>query len=209
MRIAIFGAGGVGGYFGGRLAQAGDAEIIFIARGAHLQALREIGLRVKSLKGDFMLQPVQATDDPAGVGPVDAVLVGVKAWQVTKAAHALRPMVGPDTLVVPLQNGVEAPAQLAGILGADHVLGGFCRIVSYISEPGQVHQAGGDPYIAFGELDDRRSERVEQLLKALERFKTNADLVGNPQSPAAAPTPEQQARGPLGPGTRAQRTGTI
>ena len=164
MRIAIFGTGGVGGYFGGRLAQAGEAEVIFIARGAHLRALHERGLRVKSLKGDFTVQPVQATDEPARVGPVNVVLVGVKAWQVTEAANALRPIVGPNTVVVPLQNGVEAPSQLGGVLGDQHVMGGFCRIVSYISEPGQIHQAGGDPYIAFGELDNRRSERAEKLL---------------------------------------------
>jgi 2-dehydropantoate 2-reductase len=108
MRIAVFGTGAVGGYFGGRLAQAGE-EVTFIARGEHLQALRSHGLRVDSLKGDFVVQPAQATDDPAQVGVVDAVLVGVKAWQVTEAAQAMRPMVGPDTFVVPLQNGVEAP----------------------------------------------------------------------------------------------------
>ena len=161
MRIAVFGTGGVGGYFGGRLAQTGNVEIIFIARGAQLQALREHGLSVESLEGDFMVQPVQATDDTTQVGPVDVILVAVKAWQVTEAARALQPLVGPNTVVVPLQNGVEAPARLAGVLGDRHVLGGFCRIVSYISEPGRICQAGGDPYIAFGELDNRPSKRVE------------------------------------------------
>ena len=112
MRITIFGTGGVGGYFGGRLAQAGE-DVVFIARGEHLQALHAHGLRVDSIKGDFVVQPVQATDDPTQVGLVDVILVGVKAWQVSEAAEAMRPMVGPQTFVVPLQNGVEAPSQLA------------------------------------------------------------------------------------------------
>jgi len=165
MRIAIFGTGGVGGYFGGRLAQAGQ-DVTFIARGKHLQALRQHGLQVESVKGNFVVQPVQATDSPAEVGPVEVVIVGVKAWQVTEAAQAMRPMVGPDSFVVPLQNGVEAPAQLAAVLGHERVLGGFCRIVSYITGPGQIHNAGGDPYIAFGELDNHRSQRAERLLAA-------------------------------------------
>jgi len=166
MRIAVFGVGGVGGYFGGRLAQAQNNNVTFIARGKHLQAMRKQGLHVKSLKGDFLIHPIQATDTPAEVGPVEAVLLGVKAWQVTEAAKAIRPMVGPETMVVPLQNGVEAPVRLAEVLGDAPVLGGFCRIVSYITEPGHLHQAGGDPYIAFGELDNHRSERAERLLAA-------------------------------------------
>ena len=116
MRIAVFGAGGVGGYFGGRLAQAGE-DVVFIARGAHLQALRTHGLQVESLKGDFTVSPVQATDDPAQIGVVDAVVVGVKAWQVPDVAQAMAPLVGADTYVVPLQNGLEAAAQLAAVLG--------------------------------------------------------------------------------------------
>ena len=164
MRILIFGTGGVGGYFGGRLAQTKQAEVIFFARGAHLQALREHGLRVKSVKGDFVVHPVQATDNPAEVGTVDVVLVAVKAGQVIEAAQVIQPIIGPETYVVPLQNGVESPIRLAQILGDEHVLGGFCRIVSFLTDPGHIHQAGGDAYIAFGELDNRRSERAEQLL---------------------------------------------
>jgi len=150
MRVAVYGAGGVGGYFGGRLAQAGE-EVVFIARGEHLQAMRSYGLRVDSILGDFV-QPVQATDDPAQAGPVDAVLVAVKAWQVPEAAQAMRPLVGPDTFIVPLQNGVEAPAQLAAALGAEHVLGGLCRIVSLIAAPGHIRHVGLTPSVAFGEL---------------------------------------------------------
>jgi 2-dehydropantoate 2-reductase len=168
VRIVIFGTGGVGGYFGGRLAQAG-AEVVFIARGEHLQALHTHGLMVDSLKGDFVIHPVQATDDPAEVGVVDVVLVAVKAWQVTQVAQAMRPLVGPKTYVVALQNGVEAPSQLAAVLGEAAVLGGFCRIVSYIVEPGHICQAGGDPYVAFGEMDNHPSDRVAQLQQAFQR----------------------------------------
>ena len=124
MRIVIFGTGGVGGYFGGRLAQAGE-DVVFIARGQHLQALRESGLRVESVLGDFTVRPAQASDDPVAVGQVDAILLAVKAWQVPEAAEAMRPMVGPETFVVPLQNGVEAPAQLAAARDEDYV---FARL---------------------------------------------------------------------------------
>lgn len=168
MRIAIFGAGGVGGYFGGRLAQAGE-DVIFIARGDHLKAMSKHGLRVDSVKGDFVVKPVQATDDPAQVGTVDAVLLGVKAWQVLDAAEAMRPMVGPETFVLPVQNGVEAPSQLASVLGHEHVLGGLCGLITYIVEPGHICHAGVDPFMRFGELDNRPSERVKRLRQAFER----------------------------------------
>jgi 2-dehydropantoate 2-reductase len=167
MRIAVFGTGGVGGYFGGRLAQAGE-DVTFIARGEHLQAIREHGLRVDSVKGDFVIQPTQATDNPAQVGLVDVVLVGVKAWQVPEAAQAMRSLIGSETYVVPLQNGVEAPSQLAEVLGAQHVLGGLAKIISVKVGPGCIHHAGAEPYVAFGELDGRPSERVERLRQALE-----------------------------------------
>jgi 2-dehydropantoate 2-reductase len=168
MRIAIFGAGGAGGYFGGRLAQAGE-DVVFIARGEHLRAIRERGLRVDSLKGDFVIQPAQVTVDLAQVGVVDAVIVGVKTWQLPEAALAMRPMVGPGTMVVPLLNGVEAPAQLSAVLGAEHVLGGLAQIISMIVGPGHIRHAGADPYIAFGEMDRSASERVERLRQAFAR----------------------------------------
>lgn len=168
MRIAVFGTGGVGGYFGGRLAEAGE-EVVFIARGEHLRAIQTAGLRVESGLGDFVIQPAQASDDPARVGPVEVVLVGVKAWQVTEAAQAMRPLIGPETLVIPLQNGVEAPAQLAAELGAEHVLGGLCGIMAFIAGPGYIRHAGIDPYITFGEWDNHRSQRVERLRRAFLR----------------------------------------
>ena len=168
MRIAIFGTGAVGSYFGGRLAQAGE-DVAFIARGENLQALRAHGLRVDSIKGDFVLQPIYATDDPTQAGVVDVILVSVKAWQVLEAAQAMRPMIGPHTFAVPLQNGVEAPSQLAAVLGQEQVLGGLCGLITFIVEPGHICHAGADPFIRFGELDNRRSERVERLRQAFER----------------------------------------
>ena len=168
MRIAIFGTGGAGGYFGGRLAQAGE-EVVFIARGEHMRALQTHGLRVDSVKGDFIVQSVQASDDPSQVGIVDMILVGVKAWQVPEAAWAMRPLVGLETFVVPLQNGVDAPTELAAVLSAEHVLAGLCRIISFVAGPGHIRHVGGEPYIAFGELDNHPSERAEKLRQAFVR----------------------------------------
>lgn len=168
MRIAIFGTGGAGGYFGAQLARAGE-DVTFIARGEHLHAIRTQGLQVETPDGEIVIQPAQATDDPAQVGAVDAVIVGVKAWQVTKATHAMQPMIGPHTVVVPLQNGVEAPSQLSAGLGADHVLGGLCATFSWIVRPGRIRSIGGAHFIKFGELDKRASERVERLRQAFER----------------------------------------
>ena len=168
MRIAVFGTGAVGGYFGGRLAEAGE-DVWFIARGAHLAAIRDHGLRVTSVDGDFVVRPANASDEPAAVGAVDVVLLGVKAWQVGQAAEALRPLLGPSTFVVPLQNGIEVPGRLVAALGPDHVFGGLCRILAYVVEPGHIRHAGVTPYIAFGELDGSSSERAEALRQAFGR----------------------------------------
>lgn len=175
MRIAIFGTGGAGGYFGAQLARAGE-DVVFIARGEHLQAIRTQGLRVETPKGEIVVQPAQASDDPAQVGVVDAVIVGVKAWQVTEAAQAMQPMIGPDTFVVPLQNGVEAPSQLAAVLGANRVLGGLCGTLSWILGPGHVRSIGEAHFVKFGELDKRPSERAERLRQAFERARVKVEV---------------------------------
>lgn len=167
MHIAVFGAGGVGGYFGGRLAQAGE-QVTFIARGDHLKAIQQNGLRVDSLKGDFTVHPAQADDKPSQVGIVDVVLVAVKTWQLPQAAQSMQPMVGPETIVVPLENGVEAPEQLSAVLGEEHVLGGLCQISSYIAAPGHLKHVAIEPYVAFGKMDGRRSERAEKLFQAFD-----------------------------------------
>jgi len=168
VRIAVFGSGAVGGYFGGRLAEAGE-DVAFVARGEHLAAIRRSGLRVTSIDGDFVVQPARATDDPATLGAVDVVLLGVKAWQVAAAAGAIRPLVGPGTVVLPLQNGIEAPDLLADALGAEHVLGGLCRIIGYLVAPGQIRHAGAEPYIAFGSLEPSTRDRAEALRTAFGR----------------------------------------
>src|SRR5690242_9684979 len=129
MKIVIFGTGGVGGYFGGRLARIGE-EVVFIARGEHLRAIKAGGLRVDSSDGDFVINPARATDDVGEVGEVELVILGVKAWQVPEAARAIKPLTGAHTTVLPLQNGVDAVSQLVAELGAENVIGGLCRIVS-------------------------------------------------------------------------------
>ena len=180
LRIAVIGAGAVGGYFGGRLAQAG-AEVVFVARGAHLTALRTQGLRVTSLAGDFTLDRVTATDSPAEIGPVDYVLVAVKAWQVPEVASTLGPLLGPETAILPLENGVEAADQLSQVIGPERVLGGMCRIISFVAEPGVIRHVGATPLVALGEFDGRRSARLVRLQEALDRagvsVETPADIV--------------------------------
>ena len=162
MRIAIYGSGGVGGYFGGRLAQIGQ-DVTFIARNESLTALRSQGLKVGSIAGDFSIDKVKVTNNPAEVGAVDYVLCCVKAWQVPAAAMAMQPMVGPDTLVVPLQNGVEAPDQLGEVLDPANVLGGLCAIVAFQAAPGHIKHSGANPLIRFGHLDNHADPRVNAL----------------------------------------------
>jgi 2-dehydropantoate 2-reductase len=165
MRIAVVGAGGVGAYFGARLAAAGN-DVVFIARGAHLQAIRERGLRVDSVLGDMLIRPARASDDFGAFGAVDYVLLGVKTWQVAELAPKLAPLLARDTLIVPLQNGVETPDVLAGALGARHAGGGMCAGFALIEGPGHVRHLGGVTFIRFGELDGAKSARVLALRDA-------------------------------------------
>jgi 2-dehydropantoate 2-reductase len=175
VRIAVYGAGSVGGFFGACLARVGH-DVVFIARGEHLRAIQTGGLRVDSPMGDFVVAPAEATDDPGRAGTVDAVIVGVKTWQVPDAALAIRAMVGKDTFVVPLQNGVEAPSQLAAALGAERVIGGLCRIMSIIVGPGHIRHAGLEPTVIIGELDRRASARTDGLRQALEQAGVKAHV---------------------------------
>jgi 2-dehydropantoate 2-reductase len=162
MRIAVYGSGGVGGYFGGRLAQMGQ-DVTFIARNESLSVLRSQGLKVGSIAGDFSIDKIAVTNNPAEVGVVDYVLCCVKSWQVTAAARAIKPMVGPDTLVIPLQNGVEAPYQLCEVLDPANVLGGLCAIVAFQAGPGHIKHSGANPLIRFGHLDNHADPRVNTL----------------------------------------------
>ena len=159
MRIAVVGAGGVGGGYGAALAHAG-ADVTFIARGAHLAAMKKAGLRVASPRGDTHLNPTQATDDPAQIGPVDYVLFCVKLWDVESAGAAIKPMVGPDTAVITLQNGVDAHERLIPILGTRAVMPGVANISATIAEPGLIRRTGTVMRMVFGEPDGSRSPRA-------------------------------------------------
>ena len=166
MRFAFIGIGALGSYFGGRLAQAGN-DVVFIARGKTLEALRQNGLRVESTLGDVSLPQVRATDKPSEAGPVDVVFVTVKAWQVPETARQIRPLVGPETTVVPLQNGVEAYDQLVAVLGPGVVLGGSAQIIAFITEPGVVRHIGMKPLMTIGEWNNARPPRLENLVACL------------------------------------------
>ncbi len=167
MRIAIIGAGGVGGYFGARL-QGSGANVAFVARGQHLEALRTTGLRVQSPRGDLHLREVTATDSPAAIGPVDIVFVTVKMYDLEATAASLKPLVGPDTAVVTFQNGVEAVDIVATHVGRPHVVGGVAYVAAVIAEPGLIRHTSLESLI-FGELDGHRSDRLERLEKACQR----------------------------------------
>ena len=158
MKIAVFGSGGVGGYFGAKLAAAGE-EVTFLARGAHLKAMQDDGLHVESPQGSFHLPKVQATDRPQAIGPVDVVLFTVKMYDVDASAATLKPLIGPDTAVITLQNGVEAMDMVAAHVGADHVAGGAAYIVVVVDRPGHLRHTVAQNLV-FGERDGRRSDRL-------------------------------------------------
>jgi len=171
MHIAVMGTGGVGGYFGGRLAAAGE-DVSFIARGAHLQALTTKGLTIRSPKGDLHLPSVRASADPAALGAADVVLFTVKMYDVPEAAVFIRPLIKDGTVVITLQNGVEAVDLVASVLGREHVAGGVAYVAAVIDEPGVIKHTALDRLI-FGELDGRVSERLARFKQACE--KTNFD----------------------------------
>ena len=162
MKFAIFGTGGVGGYFGGRLAQAGE-DVTFIARGHHLSAIQQTGLSVDSIRGDFVVNPAKATDSTQSVGTVDVVILAIKGWQLDEAILQMKPLIGDTTVIVPLLNGIEHMEALVNAVGREHVLGGVCRISAFIADAGHIKHVGIDPFIAFGELNREMSERVSKL----------------------------------------------
>ena len=163
MRIAMMGSGGIGGYFGGRMAAAG-ADVTFIARGRHLDAIRQSGLKIDSAElGDAVIHPAQATDSPADVGPVDCVIMGVKLWDTAETGHSIAPMLGPDTAVLSLQNGVDGDDILAPIVGHERLIGGVAFVASSISQPGTIKHVGTMQRIVLGEPDGGSSARVTAL----------------------------------------------
>jgi len=166
MKIAIMGTGGVGGYYGGLLAQTGQ-DVVFIVRGAHLQAIREKGLHVKSVHGDFIVSPAKATDTPSETGPVDVVLFTTKTYQTDEAAQAIKPMVGKDTVVVSLQNGIDAADRIGRVVGMEHMLGGVTWLSAAIEAPGVIGQYSQSRRIALGEFNGRSTPRLQAVYDVL------------------------------------------
>ena len=177
MKIAVIGAGGLGGYFGARLA-AGGEEVHFITRGTHLEGLRAAGLRVRSDLGDVALAAadIRATDDPATIGPADVVLFTVKSYDTDEAARLLVPLIGPDTAVISLQNGIDNEERIATVIGRDHVIGGVAYIFAGITEPGVIAHTGGPARIIVGELDGRTTPRVDAFVAACRQAKVDAEV---------------------------------
>ena len=167
MKIAIVGTGGLGGYYGGLLARAGH-EVTFLARGSHLDALRQKGLQVKSVHGDFSVVPAAATDRPEEIGPGGLVLVCVKTPALDAAARAVRAMVGQDTVVMGLQNGIDAADRLGAAVGLEHVLGAVTWIAANIEAPGVIRQSSTFRRIVLGELDGRITPRVQRTVATLQ-----------------------------------------
>ena len=162
MKIVIMGTGGVGGYYGGLLARSGQ-EVHFIARGAHLQAIRERGLQVKSLHGDFLVKPAHATDRPCEIGKADLVLFTTKTYQIDDAVEAVKPVLVSDTVVVPFQNGVDAADRIGAVLGRERIIGGVTWVSAAIQSPGVIGQYSSFRRIVLGELDGRRTPRLEAV----------------------------------------------
>jgi len=162
MRVAVVGTGGIGGPYGASLAKSG-VDVTFVARGAHVAAIRENGLRVEGDRGETHIRPAQATDDIASIGVVDFVLLCVKLWDVESAGQQLHAVVGEGTAVVPLQNGVDAAKRLIPILGVEAVMGGVAFVTGTITAPGIIRQTGTYQRMTFGELDGRLSQRGERL----------------------------------------------
>jgi 2-dehydropantoate 2-reductase len=175
MRIAIMAAGGVGGYFGARLAEAGN-DVLFIARGSHLQSMRENGLNIVSPLGDVYLAEPNVTDDPCEIGPVDAILFAVKLWDTEEAGKLIRPLVGPDTRVVTVQNGIDSVERLRPILGEETVVGGLAYISALISAPGVITHTGNFARIVCGRSDGKADAKLSAFVKAAKEAKINIGL---------------------------------
>ena len=178
MKIAIMGTGGVGGYYGGLLAQQGH-DVIFIARGAHLKAIQENGLQVKSIHGDFQVKPAQATDDASQIGPVDLVIFCTKTYSMDEAAKQIEPIIGTETTVLPLQNGIDAADRIRAILGTEHLIGGATWISSAVEAPGVIKQVSQFRRVVLGELDGQVTPRVQVIRKAFDDTGITAELSEN------------------------------
>lgn len=181
MNIAVIGAGGVGGYFGGKLAKAGN-PVTFVARGEHGRRMQTEGLTVMSLQGDFEVRPVTVVENISGLEKPDLVLLGVKAWQVKEMAQSLRSVIHENTVVLALQNGVLAADEVSEVLGPKHALAGLCRIISKIESPGVINHFGVDPLIVFGELNNQMTDRVQQIHSLFEKAGFRSQISGDIQA---------------------------
>jgi 2-dehydropantoate 2-reductase len=175
MRIAVMGTGGVGGFFGAKLAAAGE-DVAFIARGAQLRAIKEHGLRIESEVSPLQVKAKTATDDPASLPPQDFILFCVKLWDVEAVAEQMRPMVGPNTTIIALQNGVDSEQRIASVLGARSVMGGVVHISATVTEPGVIRHTGKLQRFIYGEMDGKLSDRGENFRKVCEHAGIDARL---------------------------------
>lgn len=164
MNIVIYGAGGVGGYFGARLVQAGN-NVTFIARGKHLEAIQKNGLKLKSIKGDYLVKPAQATNDISEIKDIDLILVCTKTWQLQEVAEVIKPILTKNTMVISLLNGCENQEVLASVIDEKHVVGGLCKVVSFMEDYGVINHVAYEPTIVFGELNNDKTPRVGELEK--------------------------------------------
>jgi 2-dehydropantoate 2-reductase len=180
MKIVIVGSGGVGGYFGARLAQSGN-EVTFIARGEHLKKIKRDGLYIKGISGDFHIYPVRATDRFEEAGEADLIFLGVKAWQVKEDARDLKPVLTSRTIIIPLQNGILAADEIKAELPGTAVLGGLARIMSKIESPGVISHFGIEPTIIFGELDNKRTDRVLKIKEIFDKAGIYSKIAENIQ----------------------------
>ncbi|HEX3441563.1 MAG TPA: 2-dehydropantoate 2-reductase [Pseudolabrys sp.] len=178
MRIAVMAAGAVGGYFGARMAAAGH-DVFFIARGANLEAIKKNGLSIESVHGDLHLEKPNVTDDPAKVGPVDAVFFAVKLWDTEKAAEQMKPLLGPNTRVITLQNGVDSYERLAPIIGAERAIPGITYVVSVIDRPGVIKQTSKFQTIICGTIDGKPDAPLKAFVDAAKAASINVTLSDN------------------------------
>jgi len=175
MKIAIIGTGGVGGYFGAKLAKAGN-DVAFLARGEHMKAIQKNGLEVKSIDGDFKVFPAKVVDTIKQIGQSDLIIIAVKAWQVKELANEIKEIIHSESIILPLQNGILAADELAEVIDKKNIINGLCRIISKIEAPGIINHFGAQPTIVFGEMDNSQSERVLGLKKLFDEANINSKL---------------------------------
>ncbi|MDP4267457.1 MAG: 2-dehydropantoate 2-reductase [Bacteroidota bacterium] len=180
MKIAIIGSGGVGGYFGGRLALAGN-DVIFVARGEHLKAIKEKGLKVKSTLGNFLIHPANATNEISKIGTADLIIFSVKAFQVKGIVKELKPVIGKETTILPLENGLLTYEEICEEIDKSNVIGGLCRIASKIESPGVINHTGIVPTIIFGELDNSKTKRITRFKEIFEKAEISYEIPENIQ----------------------------